>query len=167
MEKLNYAHTTLHKQHGYTRIMSIKLNLTLFTLLLMGQTFAESFTPLPVTPSEKKFVEYLQETAEITFRDTLPVEPWIQCEDTLQKRTFFSASLHQFTSAADINSKVQSWMASFLDYAYWGRVQNANCKYDINHFNECFASGSFTVHFRQKRIISFRNEGRSQYCHSD
>lgn len=147
--------------------MNNRLLFTLFTLLFMGQALAQGTAPLPVTPSEKRFVTYLKETADITFQDTLPVEPWIQCDDTLQKRTFFSASLYQFTSAQDINSKVQSWMASFLDYAYWGRVQTANCKYDINHFNECFASGSFTVHFRQKRIINFRDEGRSQYCESN
>ncbi len=146
--------------------MNNRLLIAFTALLLMGQTFGEGITPLPVTPSEKKFVEYLKQTSEITFQDTLPVEPWIQCDDIVQKRTFFSASLYQFTSATDINSKVQSWMASFLDYAYWGRVQSANCKYDINHFNECFASGSFTVSFRQKRIISFRDEGRTQYCES-
>lgn len=145
--------------------MNNRIFLAFISILWIGQNFAyEELAPLPVTPSEKRFVEYLKETAQITFQDTLPVEPWVTCDDTLQKRTFFSASLYQFTSAPDINSKVSSWMASFLDYAYWGSVQSASCKYDINHFNECFATGSFTVTFRQKRIISFREEGRTQYC---
>lgn len=138
--------------------------ITFISLFWIGHSFAERQAPLPVTPSEERFVEYLKETARITFQDTLPVVPWIQCDDTLKERTFFSASLDQFTNAQDINSRVQSWMASFLDYAYWGSVKTASCKYDINHFNECFASGSFDVTFRQKRIISFREEGRTQYC---
>jgi len=145
------------------------MNNRLFFIIILGTWILTSPTvysnsPLPVTPSEKRFVEYLKQTAEIRFSDTLPVEPWIQCDDTVQKRTFFSASLYQFTSSQDLNSKIQSWMASFLDYAYWGRVESARCKYDINHFNECFASGNFRVDFRQKRIISFREEERNQYC---
>ena len=144
--------------------MNNRLFIAFLALFMSSFVVAESNTPLPVTPSEKRFVEYLKQTSEITFQDTLPVEPWIQCDDTEQKRTFFSASLYQFTTATDIDSKIQSWMASFLDYAYWGQVHSAVCKYDINHFNECFATGSFIVHFRQKRIISFRDENRTQYC---
>jgi len=144
--------------------MNNRLFFAFLTLSWTTLAFAQTYAPLPVTPSEKRFVEYLKETAEISFEDTLPVEPWIQCDDTLQKRTFFSASLYQFTSSQDVNSNIQSWMASFLDYAYWGSVRSAHCKYDINQFNECFANGTFTVHFRQKRIISFREEGRRQFC---
>lgn len=144
--------------------MNNRLFIILIGLIYAQAAFSQAYAPLPVTPSEKKFVQYLKDTADIRFQDGLPQEPWIQCDDTIQKRTFFSASLYQFTSATDVNSNIQSWMASFLDYAYWGRVQSAFCKYDINHFNECFANGSFIVHFRQKRIISFREEGRRQYC---
>jgi len=139
--------------------------LALIALMLLTWTAtARIWGPLPVTPAESTFFEYLNGLAGIRFYDNLPVEPWIQCDDQVEKRTFFSASLLQFDSTTDLDQKIQTWFASFLDHSYWARVEVANCTYDINHFNDCNASGKFQVRFRTRRIIYFVEGESSETC---
>ncbi len=129
--------------------------------------FAQISGPLPVNPQEKAFFDYLKRVGSIRFSDNLPVEPWFECDDRLNKRTFFSASLYQFTENNNIEDNVRAWSASFLDHAYWGRVFRAICTYDINHFNECQAQGHFMVQFRNERVIYFQEDQSSLSCDND
>lgn len=120
--------------------------------------------PFPVNPQERAFFKYLERVASIRFEDNLPVEPWFECDDRFQKRTFFSASFYQFTNSRDLDTNLRAWVASFLDHAYWARVFRATCTFDINHFNECKAEGTFYVQFRDKRVIYFQEGTSSQSC---
>lgn len=122
--------------------------------------------PYPVNPQERAFFKYLARVASIRFQDNVPVEPWFECDDRYQKRTFFSASLYQFSDTRDLDSNIRSWVASFLDHAYWARVFRATCTFDINHFNECKAEGTFFVQFRDKRVIYFEEGESTQSCSS-
>ncbi|MCF8059587.1 MAG: hypothetical protein K9K67_09840 [Bacteriovoracaceae bacterium] len=135
-------------------------------LLLLGQTaFAQIVSgPLPVNPQERAFFDYLNRVGSIRFQDNLPVEPWFECDDRLNKRTFFSASMFQFTENNDVEQNIRAWVASFLDHAYWAKVYRAVCRYDVNHFNECRAQGNFMVQFRNQRIIYFQEGLNSQSC---
>lgn len=120
--------------------------------------------PYPVNPQERAFFKYLERVASIRFADNVPVDPWFECDDRYQKRTFFSASFYQFTENRDIDINLRAWVASFLDHAYWARVFRATCTFDVNHFNDCKAQGTFYVQFRNQRVIYFQEGESTQSC---
>lgn len=128
---------------------------------------AQGWGPIPVTPAERAFFEYLDGVSKISLSDNIPVDPWVECDDQEAKSTFFSASLNQFTDSSNPDQGLQTWLTSFLDHAYWARVSSATCLYEANHFNECFAKGSFRVIFRSKRIIGFKEVSQDRYCNSE
>ncbi len=148
--------------------MLIRIKLLLILVVFSGQAFAKKeWGPIPVTPAETIFFQYLDEVSKITLSDNIPSDPWVECDDQKEKNTFFSASFNQFSDYNSPGYGLQVWLSSFLDHAYWARVTSANCHYDANHFNECFAKGSFRVIFRSKRVIEFKELTRERYCTSD
>lgn len=120
--------------------------------------------PTPVNPQEKAFFDYLTRVANIRFGDRLQVEPWFTCVDRKDETTFFSASLFQFTSNTTIDQNVKAWVSTFMDHAYWASINSADCTYDINQFNECFAKGSFRVYFRDQRVVYFYEGSDQKWC---
>lgn len=149
--------------------MKIAKRLSLITFLLLGfvqTTAARHRGPVPVTPAERAFFAYIEDVSKISLADGIPAHPWVECDDQEEKSTFFSASLNQFYDPQNPHDALQSWLTSFLDHAYWARVKSATCLYEANHFNECFARGSFRVIFRSKRIIGFKEKTKERYCNS-
>lgn len=140
-----------------------RMSVVILCLLSLG-TFARPSGPFPINPQEKAFFDYLRKVAEIRFFDGLPVEPWIQCEDYPMKRTFFSASYYQFTDNTDVDNNLRAFVAAFMDHARWGGISRATCSYDINHFNECRASGKFIVTFRYQRVVYFKEGNNERSC---
>jgi hypothetical protein len=146
----------------------MKIRLTFFTIACITafSLKTKSWGPIPVTPAENAFFSYLDKVSKISFSDNIPLDPWVECDDQRDKSTFFSASLNQFMDPNHPDSGLQTWLTSFLDHAYWARVSSATCLYEANHFNECFARGSFRVTFRSKRVIGFKEIRADRYCNT-
>ena len=144
-----------------------RLFYAIFAALLLGLcSLAQARRPIPVTPAERAFFQYLEELSNITLADNIPADPWVECDDQDEKSTFFSASFNQFSDPNKPGEALQDWITSLLDHAYWARVRSANCIYEANYFNECFARGRFRVMIRSKRIIGFKVLAKEQYCNA-
>lgn len=147
--------------------MTTKCFTLLIAFLIATSSNVQAFGPIPVNPQERAFFDYLTKVAKIRFGDRLQPDPWITCENRTDSLTFFSASLFQFTNNKDISKNVRAWVAGLFDHAYWASIKSARCKFDIAHFNECFAKGSFTLFFRNNRVVSFYEKSSKTWCESD
>lgn len=149
--------------------MVIKLGHKAKILFALIATFLSSWSwagngPIPVNPQERAFFDYLTRIAKIRFADNLQPDPWITCENKTDSSTFYSASLFQFTPNYDIQKNVTAWVSNLFDHAYWASIRMASCTFDISHFNECFAKGSFSLYFRNNRVVSFYEKASKTWC---
>lgn len=137
----------------------------LVTFLLMAPTFAVSQNKLiPINPQETAFFNYLKKVARLRFIDRLPTEPWFECVEGKSNNTFFSGGLYSFTDNRDVDDNVEAFVATLLDHAFWSKVGFAQCRFDIDHFNECKAQGFSVVHFKNQRLVYFHRGPEKNTC---